>query len=234
MVTSRVRSSGSCLGLPGESRNARHSLPKNRKRLFPYRITFLSIMAVAPLIHLRYYGISGTMQDILDSSTDVWEDVLLTQAKEKIMANTSSSPAATPQFRPETQTASNDTLVILMGDLRCGEPCWESLKTNVLDVNQADLALLIQPPKPHYQNASLFDMAKYHWPVPHYDNWLDALDIIMNNSSDWHDNFFQTLSPIFHRNIVLGPIKYKFPNETKTTQFGGSAIIICTSKTHEE
>ena len=120
----------------------------------------------------------------------------------------------------------NKTLVIVMGDLRCGEPCWKSLQENVIQPNQADLALLIQEPKPQYENASLLEIAKYHWHVPQFENWLDALDIIMGNSSDWHTNFFQTLSPIYQQNIVLGPIRYQFPHQSTAHQFPGSAVII--------
>ena len=138
------------------------------------------------------------------------------------------SPRAHIALSPSQQTnrpLKNKTLVVLMGDLRCGEPCWSSLQENLLNVNQADLALLIQPPKPQYQNSSLFDMAKYHWPVPQYENWLDALDIIMDNSSDWHDSFFdQALSVMHQDNILLGPLKHYYNNTQH--QFRGSAMII--------
>mmetsp|Transcript_22079 Transcript_22079/g.46038 ORF Transcript_22079/g.46038 Transcript_22079/m.46038 type:complete len:334 (-) Transcript_22079:298-1299(-) len=137
--------------------------------------------------------------------------------------NTSSATAneSSPDDSEPT-TSKNKTLVVLMGDLRCGEPCWKSLRENVLQVHKADLALLIQPPQPQYQNSSLLDIAKYHWPVPVYDNWLDALDVIMNNSSVWQKTFFDQVLPIYHeKNILLGPIKYN-----STQKFRGSAMII--------
>jgi len=41
------------------------------------------------------------------------------------------------------QQESNQTLVILMGNLRGGEKAWKTLYRRVLDINNADLALVI-------------------------------------------------------------------------------------------
>jgi hypothetical protein len=73
----------------------------------------------------------------------------------------------------------NRTLVVLIGDLRCGEKAWESLYTNVLDHNQADLALFTQPPsQDEYKNSSLFERAMHVEMIPNYTDWSDALDLV--------------------------------------------------------
>jgi hypothetical protein len=98
----------------------------------------------------------------------------------------------------------NKTLVVLLGNLRGGEKAWNSLYQHVLDVNQADLALLTQGPTPAiYHNASLFQRSKYIWNVPHYADWADAFDLI--NGTAWRDE----LLPIYDTaptNMLLGPV----------------------------
>ena len=74
-----------------------------------------------------------------------------------------------------------------MGNLRGGEQAWHSLYKNVLDINSADLALIIgqtnTTPNNLYQNASLYTRAKYIWTFCEYDDWADAIDLI--NGSEW-------------------------------------------------
>lgn len=72
----------------------------------------------------------------------------------------------------------NRTLVVLTGNLRCGELAWQTLKENVLDVNYADLALMIGNTLPRYANASVFDRAKFVWTFPEYEDWGDAIDLM--------------------------------------------------------
>ena len=96
------------------------------------------------------------------------------------------------------------TLVILIGNLRGGEAAWQSLYRNLLNVNDADLALMIGETAPQYQNASLFQHADYQWTFPEYDDWSDALDLI--NGTAWR----QTLIPLLHhKSRLLGGIKAK-------------------------
>jgi hypothetical protein len=97
--------------------------------------------------------------------------------------------------------SSNRTMVVLLGNLRCGELAWESLYRNVLDVNSADLALVTQEPREDLRTASLFRRAKYVWKVPYFDDWADALDQI--NGSAWREALFQVYHP---NSIVLGGI----------------------------
>ena len=83
--------------------------------------------------------------------------------------------------------ALNSSLVIIMGNLRGGEQAWESLYKNVLDINSADLALIIGQTNTTsnnlYQNSSLYTRAKYIWTFKEYDDWADAIDLI--NGTTW-------------------------------------------------
>jgi hypothetical protein len=97
----------------------------------------------------------------------------------------------------------NTTLVILIGNLRCGEPAWQTLYNNVLDVNNADLALMIGDISEQYQNSSLFQRVKYTWRFQEYDDWGDALDII--NGTAWRNTI--SLSPRAIENGALGGVK---------------------------
>ena len=56
---------------------------------------------------------------------------------------TSAAGSKDPNQKQNQDTNPNRTLVILMGTLRCGEAAWETLYKNVLDVNNADLALMV-------------------------------------------------------------------------------------------
>lgn len=94
------------------------------------------------------------------------------------------------------QYITNTSLVIIMGNLRGGEKAWESLYTNVLDVNNADLALMIGEESTNstqslYPNNTLSGRARYIWTFPEYGDWADAVDLI--NGSEWR----QTVLPRF-------------------------------------
>ena len=88
-----------------------------------------------------------------------------------------------------------------MGNLRGGERAWESLYKNVLDVNSADLALIIgrgsTTSNRLYPNASLYARSKYLWKFEEYHDWADAIDLI--NGSSWRDThlpYFSKMSGI--------------------------------------
>jgi hypothetical protein len=107
----------------------------------------------------------------------------------------------------------NKTLVILIGNLRGGEKAWKTLYENVLDVNSADLALMIGETHPQYKNSSLFGRADYHWTFSEYDDWAEALDLV--NGTAWRE----TLVPLMHpTSTVLGGVKMK--------SFEGSGAVI--------
>jgi hypothetical protein len=85
-----------------------------------------------------------------------------------------------PTLSPPTE--SNSSLVIIIGNLRGGEQAWGTLYKNVLDINSADLALMIgqNNSTSHnlYSNSSLYNRAKYIFTFAEYDDWADALDLI--------------------------------------------------------
>ena len=97
-------------------------------------------------------------------------------------------------IKPDTDTddhrhASNKnktkTLVVVFGSLRGGEVAWESLYRNVLLLDsveyEADLAIMVGDNIPsQYANASIWNVAKYIWKVKDYDDWGDAIDIMVN------------------------------------------------------
>ena len=68
----------------------------------------------------------------------------------------------------------NRTLVILNGSPRCGDTAWNSLYTQLLDVNNADLALAFGASLD--RNSSLYSRAKYIWEFPELEDWGEALD----------------------------------------------------------
>jgi hypothetical protein len=107
----------------------------------------------------------------------------------------------------------NKTLVIVMGNIRGGEKAWKTLYEHVLDVNSADLALMIGETRPQYQNSSLFGRAAYHWTTPEYDDWGEALDLI--NGTAWRKTVVPLMHPI---SSILRGVKMK--------HFEGSGAVI--------
>ena len=96
----------------------------------------------------------------------------------------------------QVETYPNQSLVIIMGNLRGGEKVWESFYKNVLDMNDADLAMIIgeestNSTQPIYPNNTITKRAKYIWSFPEYGDWMDAVDLI--NGSEWR----QTVLPRF-------------------------------------
>ena len=91
------------------------------------------------------------------------------------------------------------TLVVVLGNLRGGERAWESLYKNLLEVNNADLALLVGDTRPVYHNASIWERAKYVWPVHEYDDWADAVDLVEGGSQKWR----RRLLPLVNEDSVL-------------------------------
>lgn len=83
-------------------------------------------------------------------------------------------------------THQNRTLVIIMGNIRGGERAWESLYKNVLDLNSADLALVVGERAPENRTSSLYKRAKYLYEFPEFDDWATAVDLI--NGTAWRDD----------------------------------------------
>ena len=101
-----------------------------------------------------------------------------------------------------TSVSGNKTLVVLLGNLRGGERAWETLEKHVLDVNDADLALLIGDTRDAFKNASLFARSEYIWRVTEYDDWADAIDLI--DGPSWRNDL---LPLVYEKSWVLGGIK---------------------------
>ena len=85
----------------------------------------------------------------------------------------------------------NRSLVIIMGNFREGEKAWQTLYTNVLDENNADLALMIGEESPNatqslYPNNTLSKRARHVWTFPEYGDWPDAVDLI--NGTGWRQD----------------------------------------------
>jgi len=115
----------------------------------------------------------------------------------------------------------NTSLVIVIGNLRSGEQAWDTLYKNVLDVNRADLALLIgeEPNKnmsqPSHSNSSMFERAKFVWTFPEYEDWADALDELTNGTS-WRQTHLPYLEEKVKKGGLFGGIR----------GFGGSGLVI--------
>lgn len=134
----------------------------------------------------------------------------------------------------------NTTLVILLGNLRGGEVTWKTLYQYVLDLNHADLALMIGQPAPNSTDeqqlhaTSLYQRATYTWFTPEYEDWAEPWDDILkdtNVSTTWRSTIRQLAHP---RGTLLGGmtsiIPESPPNRTyrRGTGFRGSGAIIFT------
>jgi hypothetical protein len=122
-------------------------------------------------------------------------------------------------LQSNNNNSNNRTLVVLMGNLRGGENTWSTLYEHVLNVNHADLALLIGDTPPQYiiNNATLFQRAKYIWRFQEYNDWADAVDKVYGNAT-WRTR----LLPLAHENgEMLGGIK-----GGKQYNFRGSGLLI--------
>lgn len=79
----------------------------------------------------------------------------------------------------------NKTLVVIIGSIRGGEPAWNSLYRNVLDVNHADLAVLAGRPSnadTYPGNSTLFQRAKYDWSFDEPGgDWSNELNSLLND-----------------------------------------------------
>jgi hypothetical protein len=123
-------------------------------------------------------------------------------------------PALKPDPRYVPPSLPVKTLVVLIGNLRCGELAWTSLYANLLEWNNRrntsiphtlDLALVIGEDVPSvYQNASLFARAKYVFSHAEFgDDWSAALDMI---DPSWKVKVAPLLDS---SSIVLGGVRYK-------------------------
>lgn len=91
-----------------------------------------------------------------------------------------------------TQTTENRTLVIVMGSIRGGELAWQTLYRNVLDLNSADLALVVGEVAPENRTSSLYGRAKYLYEFLEFNDWGTAIDLI--NGTAWRDELLPYVS----------------------------------------
>ncbi len=93
------------------------------------------------------------------------------QVMQPIHLKTASNSLTNPeQIQLPTSEAGPKTLVILIGQARGGEIAWNSLKKNVLDSLNADLAVMFTEP------SQIDAWAKYRWQIPEYSDWSHAFD----------------------------------------------------------
>ena len=122
----------------------------------------------------------------------------------KVKGKTQATNTKSTTKRKSNPNAPNRTIVILIGNLRCGEKAWNTLYQNILDVNKADLALIVGDTDAQYRNASLFQRAKYIWRFQEYDDWADALDLI--NGSQWRQTVLPQISQYSLDKGLLGGV----------------------------
>ena len=91
-------------------------------------------------------------------------------------------------FSLSSETKKKRTLVIVMGNLRGTEQAWDTLTSNVLVPNDADLALMIGDLPKEKRTSSLFRRAKYTWFFNEYDDWgRDVIDTQIMNGTAWRE-----------------------------------------------
>ena len=98
------------------------------------------------------------------------------------LSNVSAGPV---DIMASSMTANNNTiktLVIVMGSIRGGEHAWQSMYENLLDINQADLALAVGVPN-EQKNSSLYARANYVWEFEEFEDWGAALDMIASQDN---------------------------------------------------
>jgi hypothetical protein len=179
------------------------------KKKLNWRLAWAVLLSVTLVVSFSLFDSSSnlTLDDgpiLLDiaaktATTNQKKTTVETTAQETFSNNTGRSTTVDQVVR-----RNNRTLVILLGNLRCGETAWKTLYENVLDVNSADLALLVGETKEDYRNASLFARAKYIWNFPEYDDWADALDLI--NGSQWRHTVLPQISQYSLDKGLLGGV----------------------------
>jgi hypothetical protein len=132
--------------------------------------------------------------------------MVATNQKLQVRFSVAKSPA--PITGQNSQQKQNRTLVVVLGNIRGGEPTWRSMCRHLLDPNMADLALVIGEgnllASTNMEPTLLHERAKYIWTVPEFEDWADAMEDIPNKPPDWRKRLFDLPNPYFRRNILLG------------------------------
>ena len=128
----------------------------------------------------------------------------------QLRTTTKKDRATTQAKNWPTDVQQNKSLVIVLGELRGGEETWKTLCTNVLDVNDADLAVFTTDSASYPEDNPLLARATYVWRHPEYEDWADAIDTI--NGTRWRS----THLPKFHDYNI-----YSYPGRNRSILFGG-------------
>jgi len=91
-----------------------------------------------------------------------------------------------PIIRQQQSLDDTKTVVILIGNVRGGEPTWESLYHNLLEPNQADLALVVGKVSSSKKTSSLYQRAKFVYEFQEQgSDWSPAIDDLAGGSQEW-------------------------------------------------
>jgi hypothetical protein len=175
-------------------------------------LTALSCLIYLPLlISLNYDVLASLGQDedtapqqisVLDSSLTSLppippEDQLLKSRK----ASNEAAIYPLQEIKAPISATKNKTLVILTGSIRGGEETWQTLYNNVLDLNGADLMLVVGQVPPENRTSSVYQRANYIYEFPEYDDWYDAIELIAQHTNStttpWREFINQTEGHLF-------------------------------------
>ena len=92
------------------------------------------------------------------------------------------------------------TLVCVIAETRAHKITWPSIKKNLLDELNADLALCISTPDAYDYENPFWQEAKYKWTVPEYDDWGQAFDFAQNEIRQDGD---MTVVPNWRRILLI-------------------------------
>lgn len=73
----------------------------------------------------------------------------------------------------------NSCLVIMIGNARGGEITWNTAYQNLIDINNADLAICFGKTTDH--SSSLYKKSKYIWEIEEYSNWRSYYEKYLHN-----------------------------------------------------
>ena len=87
-------------------------------------------------------------------------------------------------------------LVIMMGSVRGGESTWETFYEHMLDLNGADLALVVGEASASTKATSLWKRAKYKYEFSEHDDWAETIDeVSAPERTDWRDVYLPYADP---------------------------------------
>jgi hypothetical protein len=149
-------------------------------------------------------------------------EILLSQAsfpsESQVQMPVPEAPIVSPFPLSGEQMKTGRILVILFGQPRGGPIAWKSLKTQVLDVLNADLATLFTKTAPPF----LDSITKYTWIIPELGDWGDRIDAL-GCHSNW-TNFCNINGNVFGSIARCG---------VKTQRGGGGILLVLRAVLYE-